>query len=131
MKNRDSGCPLCRIRPLVFRQPEAGREPVHDPLSSDTTQKGKKTVHLANGIHSYDKTCRPQIVSREANPDYWKLIDEFRQLTGIGGVVNTSLNLHGDPLVHTPLDAITVLERSQLRHLALNEFLVQKAGSDR
>ena len=58
---------------------------------------------------------------------YATWLDEFRQLTGIGGVVNTSLNLHGDPLVHTPLDAVTVLERSELRHLALNEFLVQKA----
>jgi carbamoyltransferase len=133
VKNRDFWMPfaasvLDEAAPLYFVNPKQAASP-YMILSFDTTQKGKDD--LANGIHPYDKTCRPQIVSREANPDYWKLIDEFRQLTGIGGVVNTSLNLHGDPLVHTPLDAITVLERSQLRHLALNEFLVQKAGSDR
>jgi len=133
VKNRDFWMPfaasvLDEAAPTYFVNPKQAASP-YMILSFDTTQKGKDD--LANGIHPYDKTCRPQIVSREANPDYWKLIDEFRQLTGIGGVVNTSLNLHGDPLVHTPLDAITVLERSQLRHLALNEFLVQKAGSDR
>jgi len=133
VKNRDFWMPfaasvLDEAAPLYFVNPKQAASP-YMILSFDTTQKGKDD--LANGIHPYDKTCRTQIVSREANPDYRKLIDEFRQLTGIGGVVNTSLNLHGDPLVHTPLDAITVLERSQLRHLALNEFLVQKAGSDR
>jgi carbamoyltransferase len=133
VKNRDFWMPfaasvLDESAPLYFVNPKRAASP-YMILSFDTTQKGQDD--LVNGIHPYDKTCRPQIVSREANPDYWKLIDEFRQLTGIGGVVNTSLNLHGDPLVHTPLDAIAVLERSELRHLALNEFLVQKADPDR
>ena len=133
VKNRDFWMPfaasvLDEAAPLYFVNPKRA-ESSYMILSFDTTQKGKDD--LANGIHPYDKTCRPQIVSREANPDYWKLIDEFRQFTGIGGVVNTSLNLHGDPLVHSPLDAVTVLERSGLGHLALNEFLVQKAGKER
>jgi carbamoyltransferase len=128
VKNRDFWMPFAasvleEAAPQYFVNPKLAASP-YMILSFDTTQEGRDK--LANGIHPYDKTCRPQIVSREANPDYWKLIDEFRQLTGIGGVVNTSLNLHGDPLVHTPLDAITVLERSALRHLALNEFLIQK-----
>jgi carbamoyltransferase len=129
VKNRDFWMPFAasvleESAPQYFVNPKRAASP-YMILSFDTTQKGKD--ELANGIHPYDKTCRPQVVGREANPDYWKLIDEFRQLTGIGGVVNTSLNLHGDPLVHTPLDAITVLERSALRHLALNEFLIQKS----
>jgi carbamoyltransferase len=133
VKNRDFWMPfaasvLDEAAPLYFVNPKRAESP-YMILSFDTTQKGRDD--LANGIHPYDKTCRPQIVSREANPEYWKLIDEFRQLTGIGGIVNTSLNLHGDPLVHSPLDAITVLERSGLRYLALNEFLVQKTGKDR
>ncbi len=132
VKNRDFWMPFAAsvlddAAPLYFVNPKQATS-AYMILSFDTTQKGRDD--LANGIHPYDKTCRPQIVGREANPDYWKLIDEFRNLTGIGGVVNTSLNLHGDPLVHTPLDAVTVLERSELRHLALNEYLVQKAGSD-
>jgi carbamoyltransferase len=131
VKNRDFWMPfaasvLDEVAPSYFVNPKRAASP-YMILSFDTTQKGRD--ELANGIHPYDKTCRPQIVSREANPSYWKLIDDFRQMTHIGGVVNTSLNLHGDPLVHTPLDAVAVLERSGLRHLALNEFLIQKAGS--
>ena len=133
VKNRDFWMPFAAsvlddAAPRYFVNPKRAASP-YMILSFDTTEKGKDD--LANGIHPYDKTCRPQIVGREENPDYWQLIDEFRQLTGIGGVVNTSLNLHGDPLVHTPLDAITVLEKSELRHLALNEFLVQKEPRDR
>lgn len=81
---------------------------------------------MAGGIHPYDKTVRPQYVTREHNPDYWRLIDRFRELTGIGGLLNTSLNLHGLPLVHTPENAFEVLERSKLRHLAIGNYLVSK-----
>jgi carbamoyltransferase len=129
VKNRDFWMPFAasvleEAAPQYFINPKRAASP-YMILSFDTTQKGRSD--LANGIHPYDKTCRPQVVNHDANPEYWRLIDEFRHLTGIGGIVNTSLNLHGDPLVHTPLDAVTVLERSELRHLALNEFLVQKA----
>lgn len=96
-------------------------------LSFDTTPAG--TRDLAAGIHPYDKTCRPQIVTREANPDYWALIDAFRQRTGVGGLVNTSLNLHGLPLVHAPEDAVEVLRRSGLRRLAIGPFLVTRTDA--
>jgi carbamoyltransferase len=97
----------------------------HMILSFDTTPRG--AVELRAGIHPYDKSCRPQVVTREANPDYWDLIDRFRQKTGVGGILNTSLNLHGLPLVHRPEDAIEVMEKSGLRRLAMGPFLVTKA----
>lgn len=90
---------------------------------------GTKTLahgQLAGGIHPYDKTVRPQYVAQEHNPDYWRLINHFRELTGIGGILNTSLNLHGLPLVHAPEDAFEVLEKSGLRRLAIGNFLVSK-----
>jgi carbamoyltransferase len=128
VKNRDFWMPfassvLDTCAAEYFVNPKGARSP-YMILSFDTTARGAND--LVNGIHPYDKTCRPQVVSRDFNPEYWRLIDEFRALTGIGGVVNTSLNLHGEPLVHTPLDAVRVLELSGLRHLALNQYLVQK-----
>lgn len=95
-------------------------------LSFDTTPEGARD--LAAGVHPYDKTCRPQTVTAETNPDYWTLIDLFRQRTGVGGLLNTSLNLHGLPLVHHPRDAVEVMRRSGLRRLAIGPFLVTKAG---
>lgn len=81
---------------------------------------------MAGGIHPYDKTVRPQYVTREHNEDYWRLINRFKELTGIGGILNTSLNLHGLPLVHAPEDAFEVIDKSGLRHLAIGNYFVSK-----
>lgn len=93
-------------------------------LSFDTTEAGGRL--LKAGIHPYDRTCRPQVVTRTANPDYWDLIHRFEQRSGVGGVLNTSLNLHGLPLVHRPEDAYHVLLNSGLNYLAIGPFLVSK-----
>jgi carbamoyltransferase len=69
---------------------------------------------------------RPQIVYKWQNPDYWRLINYFKQLTGIGGVLNTSFNLHGYPLVATLEQAIFTFENSGLKYLALENFLISK-----
>lgn len=96
-------------------------------LSFDTTQAGADD--LKAGIHPYDRTCRPQVVSEQANPAYWDLIRRFHALTGVGGILNTSLNLHGLPLVHRPRDAAHVLLNSGLDLLAIGPFLVRKGGT--
>lgn len=91
-------------------------------LSFDTVEDTRDSI-LA-GTHPYDRTCRPQLVSQAVNPGYWELIDSFSEISGVSGLLNTSLNLHGDPLVHTPDDALDVLERSGLRNLILGNYLV-------
>ncbi|MCS0496119.1 hypothetical protein NVS89_13530 [Ancylobacter sp. MQZ15Z-1] len=93
-------------------------------LSFDTTEAGSKTLRA--GIHPYDRSCRPQIVTAAANPDYWDLINRFHARTGVGGLLNTSLNLHGLPLVHRPADALHVLMNSGLDWLAIGPLLVTK-----
>jgi carbamoyltransferase len=62
------------------------------------------------------------------NPDYHRLIDEFRRITGRGVVLNTSFNLHGYPIVDSPEDALDVLTRSGLKCLALGNYMVRKVG---
>jgi carbamoyltransferase len=80
-----------------------------------------------SGAHPYDLTVRPQVVYRDWNPDYYRLIELFAAKSGKnGGLLNTSFNLHGYPLVGTPKDALDVFERSGLRHLALEDWLVSK-----
>lgn len=96
-------------------------------LSFDTTPEGAEQVRA--GVHPYDLTCRPQVVTQEHNPAYWDLIRRFRDLTGVGALLNTSLNLHGSPLVHRPEDAVEVLLESGLNHLACGPFLASKPGA--
>ncbi|HUI94955.1 MAG TPA: carbamoyltransferase C-terminal domain-containing protein [Xanthobacteraceae bacterium] len=78
------------------------------------------------GSHPKDRTIRPQVVTAAANPDYHALIGHFERLTGRGAILNTSFNLHGEPIVATGQDAIRVMANSGIQHLALNRHLLSK-----
>jgi carbamoyltransferase len=66
------------------------------------------------------------VVTAAANPGYHRIIGGFEQKTGRGGVLNTSFNLHGEPIVYTPAEAIDVFLRSGLDHLALDRHILSK-----
>jgi carbamoyltransferase len=78
------------------------------------------------GSHPKDRTIRPQVVTAAANPDYHAMIGHFERLTGRGAILNTSFNLHGEPIVATSQDAIRVMSNSGIQHLALNRHLLSK-----
>ena len=88
----------------------------------------KEAAHkdLIAALHPYDLTSRPQMVKRSDNPEYYDLIKHFESLTGIGGVLNTSFNLHGEPNVEKPEDAVKTFLNSSLPHLAIGNFLCSK-----
>ena len=79
-------------------------------------------------IHPSDKTIRPQILVRQANPKYYDLIAEFKKLTGIGVIMNTSFNLHGEAIVESPADAISAFSRSGLDILLFDDVAIIKRG---
>ena len=81
---------------------------------------------LIAAIHPYDFTCRPQTVFEEYNPKYHKLLETFESKTGIGGILNTSFNLHGFPIVFDPQTAIETFKNSKLDVLALGNYLIKK-----
>lgn len=93
-------------------------------IGFDTTGKGKKD--LAAAVHPYDFTCRPQILRKEDNPDYYKLIKYFESQTGIGAVLNTSFNYHGEPIVCSPKDALHTFAVTGLKYVALGDYLITK-----
>ncbi len=92
-------------------------------LSFDTTARSSE---FRAALHPFDRTARPQVVSPDGNPSYHALLTEFERLTGIGAVLCTSFNLHGYPIVSRPEDALDVLDRSGLTHLAIESWLVTK-----
>jgi len=87
-----------------------------------TTPLAKKEIPAA--LHPADGTARPQILTKEHNPTYYRVIKAFEAETGVGAVLNTSFNLHGDPIVCSPRDAVDTLLRSDLDGLAIGEWLV-------
>jgi carbamoyltransferase len=81
---------------------------------------------LVPAVVHVDGSGRLQTVSRKQNPLYYELIEEFKRLTGIPLVLNTSFNLKGEPVVATPTDAIRTFFSSGLDALALGPFLIEK-----
>lgn len=93
-------------------------------ITFDSTDRARKEMPAA--MHPYDFTIRPQIVTKEYNEDYYKIIEKFSKLTGIGAVLNTSFNLHGEPNVLKPEDALHTVENSSLKYLAMGDYLFEK-----
>ncbi len=90
----------------------------------DSTPLAQK--HLIAAIHSKDKSLRPQLVEKSDHPTLYRLLKYFEKYTGMGGVMNTSLNIHGYPLVGNLNQAIFTLENSQLKYLVLENYLLIK-----
>ncbi len=77
-----------------------------------------------------DGTARTQLVTPSANPGLYDILDEYRTLTGIGSIVNTSFNMHESPIVLSPEDAVRTFQEGKLDYLAIGPFLA-KAGDER
>ncbi len=74
------------------------------------------TVHV-------DATARPQLVREKDNPSYHRVISEYERLSGVPVIINTSFNVHEEPIVRDPDDAIRAFMDSALDYLAIGDFL--------
>ncbi|MBI1911177.1 MAG: carbamoyltransferase [Deltaproteobacteria bacterium] len=77
-------------------------------------------------ITHVDGTARVQTVDKSANPKYRRLIEEFKKITGIPLLLNTSFNLKGEPVVSSPQDAIKSFLATRIDVLAIEDFIVEK-----
>jgi carbamoyltransferase len=75
-----------------------------------------------------DYSARIQTVHRETNPLYHALIERFCELTGCPVLVNTSFNVRGEPIVCTPRDAYLCFMRTEMDHLVLGSFMLDKSA---
>jgi carbamoyltransferase len=74
-----------------------------------------------------DGTARPQFIDRLLEPSYYRIVDEYRKLTGLPCLINTSFNMHEEPIVCTPADAIRAFQLGHLDYLAIGNYLVENA----
>ena len=81
--------------------------------------KAPASVHV-------DKTARPQIVSQKENRRLYKILSEYYKLSGVPVLINTSFNMHEEPIVFTPEDAIRAFLDGNLDYLIINNFVIQK-----
>jgi carbamoyltransferase len=127
IKNRDFWMPFSPIilhdyQDELIKNPKKLESP-HMTIAFDTID-GENKIPAA--IHQADKTARPQLLMKEVNPELWELIKKFYEETGIPSLLNTSFNLHGEPIVNNINDALHVFENSKLDALWLNRHIIQK-----
>jgi carbamoyltransferase len=71
-----------------------------------------------------DGTARPQLVTPTSNPSFHRILIEYHRLTGIPSVINTSFNMHEEPIVCSPEDAVRAFLQGNIEYLAIGPFLV-------
>ncbi|WP_447859186.1 carbamoyltransferase family protein [Nitrospira calida] len=91
-------------------------------ITFDCTEFMKRTCPAA--VH-VDGTARPQLVNRETNPSFHAILTEYYRLSGIPSVINTSFNMHEEPIVNSPNDAIRAFLEGNLDYLAIGHYLVR------
>lgn len=85
----------------------------------------KKPQQIPSVAH-IDNTARVQTLTREHNPIFYSLIEEFNKITGVPIVMNTSLNVKGEPIVETPEDAMKLFEEGDVDVLVINDKVYLK-----
>lgn len=86
--------------------------------TEEMKEKYKATVHV-------DNTARPHLVNKQSNPRYHKILQEYKKLSGLSGFVNTSFNMHEDPIVMSPQDAIETFLPAGLDALIIEDFIIE------
>lgn len=88
----------------------------------------ERMIRECPAVVHIDGTARPNFVREEANWSYYKIIKGYKRLTGIGVILNTSFNMHEEPIVCSPNDAIRAFQRGHLDYLAMGNCLVKNEG---
>ena len=73
-----------------------------------------------------DYSARIQTVDKESHPIFYRLLEAFYHKTGCAVLVNTSFNVRGEPIVHTPAEAYTCFMRTEMDYLVVGNFLFKK-----
>jgi carbamoyltransferase len=130
IKNRDFWMPfapavLAERASRYYEKPKPADSPY---MMFAFRTRPERRAALAGVQHPYDFTTRPQEVRAEHNADFHRLLEEYESITGEAAVLNTSFNLHGEPIVYRARDAVDVFLRSGLEYMALANWWVEKVS---
>ena len=87
--------------------------------------KVKKPEKIPAVTH-VDGTGRLQTVSKNSNPLYYELINQFYKITGIPVIINTSMNVMGEPIVNTPKQAYSMILKTDMDYLMMGSYMISK-----
>ncbi len=81
------------------------------------------------GVVHVDDTARPHLVVKDRNPSYYRIIEAFYRKTGLPGIINTSFNMHEEPIVCSAEDCVRAFLSGNLDYLAIGPYLVKHPGN--
>ena len=79
---------------------------------------------MSPSVVHIDGTARPQIVDKDTAPDFYQILTEYHKITGIPSLINTSFNMHEEPIVCTPEEAIKAFQQGNLDYLAIGNWIL-------
>ncbi len=82
-------------------------------------------INEIQAVVHVDETARPQVVTKKNNERYYKILYEYEKMSGIGCIVNTSFNLHEEPIIESPNDALRALRQGAVDVLIINDFVIR------
>jgi len=100
-----------------------------EPEGYEDLELYQRLYHLRSDVPAIthiDYSARIQSVNKNTNPRYWKLINEFKNQTGYGVIVNTSFNVRGEPIVCTPDEGFRCFMRTEMDYLVMGDYLFDK-----
>ncbi len=114
---------------LLVTQLAAGQRlpVVEEATGLDKLKQPRSTLPAITHV---DGSARIQTVRRTDHPLFHRLLTAFHRKTGCPALVNTSFNVRGEPIVHTPVEALRCFRRTGMDHLVLGSYLVGKQESD-
>jgi carbamoyltransferase len=100
-----------------------------EPANYRELDLSSRLYHIRSDIPAVthvDYTSRIQTVSKDSNPKFWQLINEFKKITGCSMLINTSFNVRGEPIVCSPEDAFMVFMKTEMDYLVIGNYLFDK-----
>tara|TARA_B100001059_G_scaffold236519_1_gene287498 strand:+ start:19373 stop:21304 length:1932 start_codon:yes stop_codon:yes gene_type:complete len=99
------------------------KKKIHSPYMQVALTIDKNNKNIPSAIHK-DETSRVHTIEKNINSKYWKLIDEFRKITGVPVILNTSFNRHGISTISEPKQALEHLLEGCMDYLIIENFIV-------
>ncbi|MFH1351672.1 MAG: carbamoyltransferase C-terminal domain-containing protein [Pseudomonadota bacterium] len=122
-------CPSILLEDATSLLLTNGRETRDNRFMTTAFRVRREQMVLMEGVVNIDGTCRPHLVGDE-NPLYRELLVKIKGGLGKGVVLNTSFNIHGEPMVCSPDDALSTLKKTGIPYLFLEGFFIENTDTE-
>ena len=99
---------------------------VHSPYMLMACQVKEDYKDKIPAVVHVDGSCRPQTIYKSTNPIFHNIVLEFKKITGIPVILNTSFNLNYEPIVNSPKDAIKTFVECEAEVLHIGDYILEK-----